>query len=303
MSRIIYYYQTFNGLKSIFYKDCPVTHIHLSAIHFGNNKDGSPYIHLNNDVPDDPKFDSVWKDIKTAKEQGIKIILMLGGAGGAYTDLFKHYDTYYPMLKKTIQDHSSITGIDLDIEESVDINNVKKLINDIIKDFGSDFCIAMAPVAYSLETNNSGMGGFSYKDLYNSPEGKYIQYFNGQFYNSYQPSDYETAIENGYPANKVVMGMISGQDMDNALSTLKTLKAKYPDMGGTFIWEYFNAPSQWEKSVADALKEQDSKYDILTSIYNIIKYVPIKVTQLFIGVEEYLFNAPKVTQPEIQKQS
>ena len=59
-NRIIYYYQTFNGLTSILNKNTSVTHIHLSAIHFGNNQDGSPYIHLNNYPPNDKKFDSVW---------------------------------------------------------------------------------------------------------------------------------------------------------------------------------------------------------------------------------------------------
>ena len=36
----------------------------------------------------------------------------------------------------------------------------------------------MAPVSPSLETDYPGMGGFVYKDLYNSLEGKYIDYFN-----------------------------------------------------------------------------------------------------------------------------
>ena len=44
-NRIIYYYQTFTGLKPILNKDI-VTHIHLSSIHFGTNSDNSPYIHL-----------------------------------------------------------------------------------------------------------------------------------------------------------------------------------------------------------------------------------------------------------------
>jgi hypothetical protein len=40
MKRIIYYYQTFTDLSPILKPDTPVTHIHLSSIHFGldNNK-------------------------------------------------------------------------------------------------------------------------------------------------------------------------------------------------------------------------------------------------------------------------
>ena len=69
MHRIIYYYQTFIGMS--LKDDTPITHIHLSAIHFGNNQDGTPYIHLNNYPPNNKKFDSVWKDMEKAK---VKVI-------------------------------------------------------------------------------------------------------------------------------------------------------------------------------------------------------------------------------------
>ena len=64
--KIIYYYQTFTGLASILKEDTPVTHIHLSAIHFGIEDDGMPYIHLNNSAPEYSKFDKVWQEIKKA---------------------------------------------------------------------------------------------------------------------------------------------------------------------------------------------------------------------------------------------
>ena len=82
--RIIYYYQTFNGLGPLLsLKSQPCTHIHLASIHFGVEKDGkTPYIHLNNNHPNDPVFDNLWKptDIfneeKTIEEiQSIKPIL------------------------------------------------------------------------------------------------------------------------------------------------------------------------------------------------------------------------------------
>ena len=123
MRRIIYYYQTFIGLKLD--NDTPITHIHLSAIHFGKNPDGSPYIHLNNYPPNNKVFDSVWKDIKKAKELGIKIVLMVGGAGSAYNVLFSDFETYYPLLVKTIKQHPEIDGIDLDGEEYVSLDNIK----------------------------------------------------------------------------------------------------------------------------------------------------------------------------------
>jgi hypothetical protein len=267
-NRIIYYYQTFTDLSPILVPNSPVTHIHLSATHFGTNPDGSPYIHINNNNPDDPVFNTMWQQIKKAHEMGIKIILMLGGAGGAYSDLFGNYDTYFSLLCDTIKKHTEISGVDLDIEEGVELNNVKKLINDIVKIFGEDFIIAMAPLPSSLQYNEPGMGGFIYKDLYKSDEGKYIDYFNGQFYGSYTFSDYDGIIKNGYPANKVVMGMISGQNFDMVLDTLKQVKHTYPDMGGTFIWEYYDAPKNWDKSVASVLALSESYLDYVKSSFS-----------------------------------
>ena len=107
---------------------------------------------------------------------------MLGGAGGAYSDLFSNFEVYYGMLKTLINTKSFICGIDLDIEEPVSLDNVKMLIQRIKKDFGPNFLISMAPIQSSLQQDYPGMGGFIYKDLYSSEVGKLIDYFNGQFY-------------------------------------------------------------------------------------------------------------------------
>ena len=121
MNKIIIYYQTFCGLEKIYNSEKPlVTHIHLAATHFGqiNNE---TYIHLNNNSPDDPKYDNLWEELYKCKKLGIKIILMVGGAGGAYKYMFSDQKTYnkcisllfnFLMSKKDLFD-----GIDLDIEE------------------------------------------------------------------------------------------------------------------------------------------------------------------------------------------
>lgn len=248
--RIIYYYQTFTNLAPILFPKTPVTHIHLSAIHFGTNPDGSPYIHLNDNPPSDPIFSKVWQDMEKANELGITIILMIGGAGGAFTDLFSNYSDYYQLLKGVISQYPVIAGCDLDIEEGVDLDNIVKLVNDLKHDFGKDFKITFAPLGSSLETNESGMGGFQYNDLVKKIGINNIEYFNGQFYGEYQPTDFENCVNNGYPPEKVVMGMIYGQDMQSNYETLTEVVKKYPDMGGTFMWEYSGAPSDWWQKIS-----------------------------------------------------
>ena len=71
--KIIYYYQTFCGLKDILSDNPNVTHIHLSAFHFGTDENNHPYLHLNDFCPNNSKFNNVWSDIKKSHNLGIKI--------------------------------------------------------------------------------------------------------------------------------------------------------------------------------------------------------------------------------------
>lgn len=263
--RIIYYYQTFVGLKDILTPETKVTHIHLSSIHFGLDNDNNHYIHLNDNPPNSKVFDSVWSDLEKAKQLGIKVILMVGGAGGAFQDLFSNYDAYYPLLKELILDKRNIIdGIDLDIEEIVSINNVENLIKTLKTDFGSNFIITMAPIQSSMQSDQPGMGGFVYKDLYNSL-GSQIDYFNVQCYFDYSFEAYNQMIKNGYPEDKLVMGSISSQDITQNINTIKKIVEMYPKIGGVFNWEYYDSPTvksnydgnhgTWSQLMAEALDE------------------------------------------------
>ena len=125
-------------------------------------------------------------------------------------------------------------------------DNIQMLINRLIEDFGEEFTITMAPVSSSLENDGSSMGNFNYKTLYNSNEGKYINWFNTQCYYSFSFETYNSIITNGYPPEKIVMGMESGQfnesTFSNALNEVKKIKNTYPDFSGIYDWEYLNAP-------------------------------------------------------------
>jgi len=247
--KTIYYYQTFVGL------DKALTHIEdvdvfiVSSIHFGKDKNNIKSIYLNDNKPYDPIFNELWFQTEKASVQGCTIMLMIGGAGKAYKELFSDFNTYYPQLKQLIMEKSWIKGIDLDIEESTSIDNVKMLINRLVKDFDpnrtGDFIITMAPVSSTLSTDGSSFAGFNYKELYNSEVGVYIDWFNVQSYYSYTFETYDSIINNGYPPSKIVFGMESGQFKDNfneAINEIKKIKNKYPDMAGVYDWEYFDAP-------------------------------------------------------------
>ena len=256
----IYYYQTFCPLTEIIENSQRVDVIILSSIHFGKFKN-EPYIHLNNYYPTSPIFDKVWEDLQKLYYNGVTIMCMMGGAGGAFNSLFSDFETYYPMLRDFLKGKKLITGIDLDIEESVNIKDVKKLINCLMKDFGEDFIITMAPVAESLMNDNpSGFSSLNYKELYKSLEGRAIKWFNVQAYGCYNFSTYDKIVKNDYSPEKIVFGMISGDFSNNnfseALNTIKKIKDKYPNMAGCDVWELIDSPpdsndhSKWCKLIS-----------------------------------------------------
>ena len=260
--KTIYYYQTFVGLDKALTHIEDIDVINISSIHFGKDKNGIKSIFLNDNKPSDPIFNEMWLETEKASAQGCTINLMMGGAGGAYHELFSDFDTYYPLLKTLIIEKSWIQGIDLDIEEPTSIDNIKILINQLNKDFSDDFIITMAPVSSTLITDGSSMAGFNYKELFLSEEGKNINWFHTQCYDSFSFETYKSIIENGYPPEKIVMGMESGQFDDNtfhnALDEIKKIKDQYPTFCGIFDWEYLNAPpnkddpSQWAKLIKNS---------------------------------------------------
>ncbi|MDQ2866141.1 MAG: glycosyl hydrolase family 18 protein [Candidatus Eremiobacteraeota bacterium] len=281
--RVIYYYQTqysngqYVSLSPIWSKLNPKTHkppvtdVMIAAFHLGHNTDGSPYIHLNDNVPQDPMFNIMWPEVATLQGYGVTTRMMLGGAAqGSYALLFSDWNTFYPILKSTLQQYK-LNGIDLDVEETVSLTDIEKLIKQLHADFGSSFLITLSPVCSAL-WGGANLSGFDYTALYKSPAGADVAWFNGQFYSGFgslqTPSDYEHVLAAGtFPADKVVAGLIANPNdgygyvpVHTIAGTVKTLVAKYPTFGGVADWEYFDAlpggpadPVRWARIMRSAL--------------------------------------------------
>ena len=82
--KTIYYYQTFIGLNKLLSHIQDIDVIIVSSIHFGNKE-----IYLNDNLPNNTIFDELWLETKKAAVQGCNIMIMIGGAGGAYQELFR----------------------------------------------------------------------------------------------------------------------------------------------------------------------------------------------------------------------
>ena len=72
--------------------------------------------------------------------------------------------------------------------------------------------------------------------------GHLIDYFNCKFYDNYNEESYNKIIDNGYDANKIVMGSISSNYTLNNLKVIEQISKKYKNFGGVFNWEYYDSP-------------------------------------------------------------
>lgn len=268
MGKTVFYYQTFN--KSGLQVNKTVTDIHLSSIHFGVETDGQPYIHLNNLYPEHGDFGQVWQDLSSAFDQGINITLMIGGAGGGWSTMFTRYQECYDLLSSLLKRHRIITGIDLDIEEGVNLNQVVRFIHDIKRDF-PHFSISMSPLGDSLGANEPGMGGFSYNDIQKLG---LVDYYCGQFYDVFSLEAFEACIKNGYKPGQVLMGSMNGS---GPASVVQSVKDKYPTFGGVCSWEYGTQsnPLEWSQTMYDILnpghEARENSYS-LSSLLPCLRY-------------------------------
>ena len=214
-------------------------------------------MHLNNKDPDDQP--NVWKDMEEATQRGLTVLIMLGGAGGAYTTMFSDFEKYFVMLVKLIKKYPSIKGIDLDVEECSELMYVRFLVRCLDATFGPHFIITMAPTAGAMMNDTPGLGGFSYADLYKTEEGRRINWFNVQAYGNYTFETYDAIIQNKYSPELIVFGLLGDgyDDDDIACCEIKQVFQKYPTMAGVYLWEYGDThidPLVWGKDMKRILE-------------------------------------------------
>jgi hypothetical protein len=264
--RVVAYYQTQYD-NGVYVSPLPLkgiaTDIDVAALHL--NSDGS--VHLNDDPPSAAKFVPMWRDLAHLQKAGVRVEMMLGGAGvGSFANLHADFAKFYPLLRDTLRTYH-LNGIDIDIEEPFSLADTEHLIGQLRHDFGAHFVIAMAPVASDLAGETTFSGGFSYPAL-EKQDGKRISWYNAQFYCGWgdlsSTADYDSVVANGYSADRVVAGTVTnpancGGYIDPATlkQTISALTAKYRHFGGAAGWEYFNGlpdPRGWYRAAQLAMR-------------------------------------------------
>ncbi|WP_309113290.1 discoidin domain-containing protein [Saccharothrix sp.] len=252
--RTVVYYQTqyYNGTyvspKPLLDNNTGITDVLVAALHL--NGDGT--VHLNDHPPGDPRYTQMWADLAVMQARGVNISMMVGGAApGTFTRLDNEFDVYYPRLRNVISTYK-LDGVDLDVEENMSLAGIKRVIDALRADFGSDFIITLAPVAPAL-AGGGNLSGFDYDQL-ERDRGAQINWYNAQFYCGWaslsNTTAYDDIIRRGlFPPNKVVASSLTHPslcggyvDVTTTLkSTIQSLVQKYPDFGGVAGWEYFTS--------------------------------------------------------------
>lgn len=268
--RVICYFQTYYddgeyvSMLPLITNYSGVTHMILAAIHINSDPNN---LTLNDDPPDHPKYNQLWDEAMVLQDSGVKVLGMLGGAArGSFARLdysesrtdvpLARFNAYYYPLRDLIRRHN-LDGLDLDIEEHMSLPGVVHLIDRLKEDFGHHFLITLAPVATALMVGRPQLSGFSYF-LLEAARGSSIAWYNAQFYNGWgnmsTPAAYEEVMRNGWPAHKVVAGLLTNPrhggsgyvTLGLTAAVLSVLVEKYPNFGGCFGWEYWKSFPQPE---------------------------------------------------------
>jgi len=246
-----------------------VTHVILSALHV--NENGT--IHLNDHLPGDPVFSTLWSDVANLRQAGVKIMAMVGGAAAgsfAVSTLDGDqaaFQKHYSQLERVVRTYD-LEGLDLDVEQNMSQQGIARLVKQLRQDFGPEFLITLAPVASAL-LDGANLSGFDYDTLEGSL-GSDIAFYNVQFYNGFgsmsSPSDYKI-IANKLDPFKVVAGLLTSQSKGTGWvpfaelsQTVRSLRDEYSGFGGVAGWEYSDSlpggqeqPWKWAQHISEVL--------------------------------------------------
>ncbi|MCJ1393322.1 hypothetical protein MMC18_006194 [Xylographa bjoerkii] len=287
--RLIIYHQTHHTPSSTPISLLPLltqpqprpTHIILAAIHLNaprllqSSFTPIPPLHLNDHPPSHPRFSTLWAEVALLQAAGMSILGMLGGAARGTFALLDgsdaSFETHYLPLRDFLRMHH-LDGLDLDVEESVSLASVIRLIDRLRADFGPEFLITLAPVAMALIVDQriENYAEFSYEAL-EVMRGREIAWYNTQFYCGWgdmsSTAHYEMIIARGFPVEKIVVGLVTnpgngpGWVPPEVLGqVLRGLRTRWRDFGGVMGWEYFNGlpgggdrPWEWVGWMGDVL--------------------------------------------------
>ena len=293
LPRLILYHQTIHDSDGNFVSILPlltrpgisVTHLIVAAIHINEDPDA---LTLNDHSPSDPRFTSLWAELRAAQASGVTVLGMLGGAAkGTYARLdldvnnddadgtaAAAFERYYAPLAALVRERG-LQGLDLDVEEDMSLGGIVRLVDRLRADFGPDFIITLAPVAAALLDPRRNLSGFDYEAL-EAMRGPQIAWYNAQFYcgwgDASNPVMYDIiCATHRWAPEKVVLGLVTTPEngagwvpFEVLGPNLELLRKQFPRFGGVMGWEYFNCrpgglqrPWEWAEQMTRFLRNTE----------------------------------------------
>jgi len=254
------YYQTFTNkdfglLQSL--DPSEVTDLYLAAAHFNNAQ--APYLLHLNDYPPEHFEDFLMAVARLP--MGIRVHLMLGGAGGGLAPLCRDPEACLPLLQRFLVNNPRITGLNLDIEESGILeNDVEALVCRLARAYPG-YEIAMAPIASCRRPPSPTTTSWKTVDEFDlavfsaTDAARHVRTYCVQMYGDLSPEALNQFLKT-YPsirADQIVAGTISGEfgaDPHRMADAYTELLLGWPQVQGIVNWELYDAPQGWAAAAA-----------------------------------------------------
>jgi hypothetical protein len=226
-----------------------LTDVIVCSVHFGKDACGAQYIHLNDTPPDSAVNQRIWE---YAVSSGSECHVMVGGAGGAFQQLFDNFEPCFELLASMLDSKPFVKSIDLDIEERVALVDVVVLVARL-KDRFPLLQVTISCVAEDLVRINepSVFAGFCYADFV-CAAGSSVAIYHVQAYNEgeFSAACFASILAHGLiDESKLCMGMMSSQT-DTAINQVPALNAL--GCRGYFVWNNHDMPHNWAQRIRAA---------------------------------------------------
>ncbi|WP_406340304.1 chitinase [Streptomyces sp. NBC_00648] len=203
-------------------------------------------VSLNSALPGAPGPAPMWVDLAALREQGVRVLALLGGRR-SFARLDHGFRTNYPPLKAFLR-HYRLDGLDLRVPEPMSAGVTERLVDRLRADFGADFVISFAPTA--AELSGGGTPSALYYDRLYWSRGDEVDRFHVRMNGGGRDrtAAYERIVARGViPPGKLVFSAptsLSGSDDETlAGDELKTAVAgllrRCPGFGGVAGWAYW----------------------------------------------------------------
>ncbi|KAJ9114955.1 hypothetical protein QFC20_001330 [Naganishia adeliensis] len=179
------------------------------------------HLTLNDNDPDDPYYDEVWKEKAALQAKGVKTLLLIGGAAhGTISELdyapgsFEHNQERFEVAYGLVRDlliRKNFDDLDLDVEEPMTQSGAERFIRRIRQDFSKSFLVTMSPMAPGLQGGRE-LSLLDYSNLEQTC-GDMINWYHVQFYNGWgsagDAEGYEKLVETGFDPSRLVLAILS----------------------------------------------------------------------------------------------